>query len=145
MFTVESVPIDHLQPHPRNPRQGDVGAIIQSIKANGVYRPLYAQRSTNFIISGTHTWRALKSEGHETVQVIFLDVDDARAQRILLADNRTSDLASYDQGALEDLLVDTARHGLEGTGYDLEDLQRMLVKSATPLQFNDHHCCRPPD
>lgn len=141
LLVVESVPIDVLKPHPRNPRQGDVGAIVQSIEANGLYRPLYVQRSTNYILAGTHTWRALKALGADSAPVIYLDVDDKRAIRILLADNRTSDLGSYDAGILESLLADTSTD-LAGTGYDLDDVERMLKKATEPLEFS-HHCCRP--
>jgi ParB-like chromosome segregation protein Spo0J len=141
---VESVPIDQLAAHPRNPRQGDIGAIIQSLRANGLYRPLYVQKSSNYILAGTHTWRAMKAEGYKVAPVVWLDVDDERALRILLADNRIADLGSYDAGSLEGLLTDLSltESSLTGTGYDKDDLQRMIQAANTPLKFNEHKCCR---
>ena len=60
--------------------------------------------------------------------VAYLDVDDDRAERILLADNRSNDLASYDDHALADLLqtLTATDHGLLGTGYDGDDLDQLL-------------------
>ena len=89
-LTIESVPIDSLIPHPRNVRQGDLGSVIESVKANGCYRPLIVQRSTRHILAGNHLWRALKSLGYQQVDAVFIDCDDERALRIMLADDRTS-------------------------------------------------------
>jgi ParB-like chromosome segregation protein Spo0J len=122
------VPIDSLVPHPNNPRQGDVGAIVQSIKANGFYGAIVAQAGTNVIIVGEHRWLAAKEAGMTKVPVAFADVDDAAARKIMLADNRTSDLAEYDQELLVELLkVEAADAGLEGTGYDGDDLDAMIA------------------
>jgi hypothetical protein len=122
------VPIDSLSPHPNNPRQGDLGAIVQSIKANGFYGAIVAQAGTNVIIVGEHRWLAAKEAGMTKVPVAFADVDDATAVKIMLADNRTSDGADYDQEQLANLLVELAESsGLEGTGYDGDDLDDLLA------------------
>lgn len=68
---VEMVPIDAIQPHPSNPRQGDVGAIVESIKANGFYRPLIVQRSTSYILAGNHSWQAARELGLVKVPVTW--------------------------------------------------------------------------
>jgi len=101
-----AVPIDTLTPHPLNPRQGDIGAIHQSITANGFYGAVIVQKSTGYIIAGNHRWKAAQHAGMTTIPAHVIDVDDDRARRILLADNRTNDLASYDDSALLDILQD---------------------------------------
>jgi 3'-phosphoadenosine 5'-phosphosulfate sulfotransferase (PAPS reductase)/FAD synthetase len=121
----ESVPIGSVQPHPKNARQGDIGAICESIKANGFYRPLVVQRSTTYILAGNHAWRAAAMLGMERVPVAYIDCDDETALRILLVDNRTNDLASYDDAALAELLQSLP--SLEGTGYDAEALDELLA------------------
>lgn len=40
-----------------------------------------------------------------SVPVVWLDVDDATAKRIMLADNRTADLATYDEQILAEALA----------------------------------------
>jgi len=125
---ITDTPIGELKAHPDNPRQGDLGAIITSIENNGWYGTVVAQRSTGYVLAGNHRLMAAKSIGMETVPVYWVDVDDEQANRILLADNRASDLATYDDSALADILanlVDTDL-GLTGTGFDDADLEALL-------------------
>lgn len=123
-LAVEYVPAGEVRTHPSNPRQGDVGAIHQSITKNGVYRPLIVQRSTGFILAGNHTYQAMVHHGLEEVPVVYRDVNEEQAKRIMLADNRTADLGDYDQQVLVDML--TEMEDLEGTGYDGDDLDSIL-------------------
>lgn len=124
----ELLPLDSVRPHPRNPRQGDIGAIHESITANGFYGTIIAQRSTGYILAGNHRWQALRKTGVNTVPVTWVDVDDDHALRILLADNRTNDLATYDDTALSEILKDIMEDAgtLAGTGYDGDDLDDLL-------------------
>ena len=135
----ELAAIDALRPHPRNPRQGDIGAIRQSIDANGFYGAVIAQKSTGFILAGNHRWKAAQQAGATEVPVTWVDVDDDHALRILLADNRTNDLATYDDGALADLLkqLHDATGTLAGTGYDGDDLDQLLAGLNPDFQPTD--------
>lgn len=132
--SVELVPLDQLSPHPRNPRQGDVGAIHESIQANGFYGVVIAQRSTGHILAGNHRYLAASHAGATEIPVAWVDVDDDEALRILLADNRTNDLASYDNTALADLLQEIMAEAgtLDGTGYDGDDLDELLRDLSMP-------------
>ena len=125
----EMVAVTKLTIHPNNPRQGDIGAIVESIDKNGWYGTLVAQRTTGRVLAGNHRLQAAQALGMTEVPVYWVDVDDEEAQRILLADNRTSDLASYDDNILADLLKDMVINGagLEGTGYDGDDLDDLLA------------------
>lgn len=129
--TIEQVPIGSLQPHPRNPRRGDVGAIQASIGHHGFYGTVVAQRSTGRILAGNHRWLAAKAAGLTEVPVAWVDVDDEQAERILLVDNRANDLASYDDGALLDLLreLQATDDGLAGTGFDDAAMDALLAES----------------
>ncbi len=124
----ELVPRDSVRPHPRNPRQGDLGALTESIRLNGFYGALVVQSSTGYILAGNHRWRAAEMLGLEQVPVIWVDVDEDAANRILLVDNRLNDLADYDGQQLVDLLQELVMsdRGLEGTGYDGDDLDELM-------------------
>lgn len=131
---VQRVPWDSLMQHPRNPRNGDVEAIKRSIMVNGVYRPIIACQDGT-ILAGHHLWTALGELGHEDVSVIFLDVHPAstEATRIMVADNRTADLGTYDDGLLASLLKDIdSEAGLIGTGYTEDDFTRLLESITDP-------------
>lgn len=122
------VPVSDLVEHPDNPRRGDTSVIADSIAHNGFYGAVIAQRATNRVLAGNHRLRAAVSEGLETLPVIWVDVDNEAASRILLADNRTSDLAGFDNSDLAELLeqlTGTDAH-LAGTGYTQADLDMLL-------------------
>lgn len=120
--------IDTVQPHPRNVRQGDIGAISQSLEAHGQYRPIVFQRSTGNIIAGNHTWKAAKALGWTKIDAIAFECNDEKALRILLVDNRSSDLATYDDAGLVELLKELADtdDGLLGTLWDGDDLDQLI-------------------
>ena len=123
----EIVEITNLKPYPRNPRRGDVEEIAKSLNVNGQYKPIVVNRRDKTILAGNHTWRAARSLGWTHIAVTYVDVDDYGAQKIVLADNRTSDMSSYDDSKLLDLLESLPT--LEGTGFkqvDLDQLQTLL-------------------
>jgi len=130
--TVE-VPLADLQPFPGNPRNGDIEAIEESVAAHGQFRALVVQKSTNYVIAGNHTLHALLGRGYETGLVHYLDVDDEQAKRILLADNRLNDRASYDDAQLATLLQSLAGD-FTGTGYDDRALEKVLAQIAKDEQ-----------
>lgn len=123
----EIVDIDRLSQHPENPRRGTVSVIVESIREHGQYRPIVAQRSTGHVLAGNHTLIAAREAGMDEIAVSWVDVTDEEARRILLVDNRASDLGTYDDDALVSLLRATESDfgDLVGTGYDdaaLDDL-----------------------
>ena len=127
------VPVEDLIPHPENARQGDVGAIAESLRVNGIYRPLIVQESSNLILKGNNTWQAVRSLEWDTVPVVFLDVDDEDARRVLLADNRLADKAGYYNAMLAEVLIDL--DSLDGTGFaptDIDDILKDLPQERDP-------------
>ena len=127
---VVKIPIDQLHLHPNNARQGDVGAIVQSLEAHGQFKPITVQRSTMNVLAGNHTLMAAAALGWKTIEAVVIDVDDDQARRILLVDNRVSDLATYDDHVLAELLQSIAAEEdfLTGTGFDGDDLEDLLFR-----------------
>lgn len=133
------VDIDSIQAHPKNVRQGDIGAISESLKAHGQYRPIVVDERTGQILAGNHTWKAAKALGWSEIQASIIETkDDDEALRILLADNRANDLAMYDNGALEELLkqLSATEGGLEGTLFDLADIDDLQIDNQ-PLDLSE--------
>ena len=129
---VEEVALERLHEHPANPRQGDTGAIVESIKAHGWFGALVVNRDGT-VLCGNHRLKAARELGMAKVPVFRVDVNDETALRILLADNRTSDLASWDDGALAGLLVDLQQQterGMTGLGWDTVDLDALIAEVA---------------
>lgn len=119
------VPIDSVLEHPENPRRGDLKALKDSIKANGFYSVCLVQDSTGYMIAGNHRRKALLELGETRIPVIRQDMSDEDAKRILLGDNRTSDLAYYDDPSLLRLL-ESLDGDYRGTGYDEASYQLLL-------------------
>ena len=130
------IALDDLVEYPDNPRQGDVGAIMESIIENGQYRPLVVNARNNRILAGNHTFKALRELAHDEAFVTFVDVDELQERKIVLADNRTSELATMDTFNLSKMLTQLAEDDeLTGTGYDGDDLDAMIKELATPLDL----------
>lgn len=124
----ERVSIDTLRPHPKNARNGDTDAIMQSLDANGQYRAIVVSKDGT-ILAGNHTYAAALELGWDLIDVHRLDIepDSDHATRIMLADNRTADLGKYDEGLLLDLLSQLdASASLQGSGYEARDLEALL-------------------
>ena len=155
--TAEPLPTSHLNLYHRNPRRGDVDAIADSLAANGQYRPVVVNRGSHTgreweILAGNHTVMAVRqlAEQHpddarwQNVDCWVVDVDEDRATRIVLADNRTADLGGYDNDELLALLDsldgDTIDDQLDGTGYD-EGYLNALLGGNTPNEWQPD----PPD
>lgn len=122
-----AIPVDAIHEHPDNPRKGDDKTVGQSIARNGFFGAVLVQRSTGNIIAGNTRYRVMRDEGHATIPGFWIDTDDETATRILLADNRTSDLAFYDDEQLFELLHQLVEaDGLDGTGYDRAAYELLL-------------------
>lgn len=132
--------ITKVKAHPQNPRTGNVAVIAESLAENGQYRPIVIS-SDGFILAGNHTHAAAVELGWEVIDAVRVNHkhDSVAARRIMLADNRTSDLGSYDDRELLDLLkeLDTDQ-GLMGSGYDDTDL------ASLELALREHAPIVPP-
>jgi DNA modification methylase len=124
-----AINIDEIHTHPSNVRQGDVGAICESLKAHGQYRAIVFQKSTGRILAGNHTWKAAKALGWTQIAATPVVCDDQQALRILLADNKANDLATYDEPELIELLKQLADtdEGLLGTLFDEDELDSLIA------------------
>lgn len=118
--------------HPRNPRRGDVDAIRESIRTHGFHSPLVVQKSTRHVLVGNHRLEAARLENLTEVPVVWVDVNDDEAVRLLLADNRTADQGRYDEQLLADLLTEQAAAStaaLAATGYDPTHLAALIERT----------------
>lgn len=131
-LTDRATPIDNLHPHPHNARRRDTHArtaLQDSLTTNGQYRTVIARRLTDDtlqLLAGHGTVEAARTLGWTHIAADIHDhIDDTTAARIVAADNRTSDLAGYDDQALADLLA--TLDNLTGTGYQQADLDELLA------------------
>ncbi|MGO9903475.1 MAG: DNA methyltransferase [Solirubrobacteraceae bacterium] len=120
----KQLPLADLTTYPANPRRGDVAAIKASLEASGQYRALLVRAGSLEVLAGNHTLLAMRELGWEKALCHLVDADDETARRIVLADNRTAELAGYDVQALADLLAQC--DDLVGTGWDQGAVDELL-------------------
>jgi hypothetical protein len=120
------VAVDTLKPYPKNPRKGDVKLIAESLTEYGQYKPIVVNSVNNEILVGNHTYAAAKSLGWKEIDVTYIEADPETAAKIVLIDNRTSDLSGYDNNALLELLE--RLDNLEHTGYGDDEFDDVLAK-----------------
>lgn len=102
---IETVSITELKEHPRNPNRNELYPIVDSIEKVGFYGAIQAQRSTGYIITGNHRYRAAIAAGLTEVPVIYLDIQDDEAYRIMLSDNKIAEAGRQDQDQVDKLLA----------------------------------------
>lgn len=139
------VPLKGLKYYYQNPRRGNVEKVAESLKSNGQFKPIVVNRGThtgrpNEILAGNHTTKAARSLGWRAINVMWVDVDEDHARRIVLADNGSTDDATYDVQLLSQLLDEQKNSAgtLVGTTYSDEVLDKLLVEVNTdPLATVD--------
>lgn len=130
------VPIGQLRPHAMNPRRGNVKLLVESLLGLEQYRPVIVNRGTmtgrpNEILAGHHLVLAATELGWDDIVCAYVDVDDEKATRILLMDNRSNDLAGYDDRLLAELLETLPN--LDYTGYTEEDRAAIVKLLEVPI------------
>lgn len=120
---------DPLREHPKNPNKGVEGTIDESIDENGWYGAVTAQRSTGYILTGNHRYRVAKRKGATEIPVIWKDVDDETALKILTVDNKSTRDGEIDEAMMEELL--DGLDNLKGTGYVLASVQEKIEDDAS--------------
>lgn len=135
---VERFPLAELEDFPGNPKDHDIGAINESIDANGWYGALIVQEwpdTPKYILAGHGRRDTLIGKGVTHVAVLFIECDEKTARRIVLADNRTSQLGGFDLPALAAFVTEDAKlDNLKGTGYDGDDVDAINTQLTSDYQ-----------
>lgn len=121
--------LDELSPDPRNARVHDarnLEAIKASLTAFGQQKPIVVA-ADGTVVAGNGTVEAARALGWTEIDAVRTALTGAQALAYALADNRTAELASWDDGALAALLKELAEDGgLEGVGFDEREVERLL-------------------
>lgn len=150
---VEYLPLDQVAQAARNPKRHDQDGIQRSIDRFGFTEPALIDERTGLLVAGHGRHEALAAirdagqhpptgvqvaeDGTWLVPVIrgWSSRSDAEAEAYLVASNRWSELGGWDDDELAALLSDVAAADgelLNVTGYDADDLQRLLDAQAVP-------------
>ena len=143
---VKTVNLDIIKPYRTNPRSNDkaVEAVMKSITEYGFNVPIVLDKS-NTIIAGHTRYKALLRLKRTEVQVIYkTDLSAEQIKEYRIADNKASDLASWDM----DILIPELRSMKEIGNLDIFfpdlDLNLLLENSAESPQ-NSKATLKPED
>lgn len=118
---------------PANARRRDDEAIEQlmsSLTRFGQRRPLVVRRDGMTVEAGNGRLEAARRLGWTRIAAVVTDDDAATAAAYSLADNKTGDLASWDNATLAsqlDALFDEGPSAVLGIGFNDDDLSRLLA------------------
>lgn len=143
--------LEHMR-HPANPKDHDIGALIVSIERFGFTLPILLSDPGGHIVAGhgrVQALGAMKRNGYPVPAGIRLAASgewqaptitqafksDADEKAYLIADNRLVELGGWNRADLIAALADLAAipSGLNGTGYDADDLDAMIADEHRPV------------
>lgn len=136
-----AVPIETLNPDAANARTHDernLAAIRASFERFGQRLPIVVQRQGMVVRAGNGRLAAAKQIGWTHLAAVVVDENDVEAVSFALADNRTAELAAWDDQALATLLQSLpteARIGFDDS--DLSNLLRSLGNDILPGTIDD--------
>ena len=130
---LEKLPIATLTPDPNNARTHDdtnLKAIERSLREFGQRKPIVIDQN-NVIVAGNGTVTAAKSIGWTEIEVVRVpaDWDSDRIKAFALADNRTAELASWNQEIMASQLLD-----LQEAGFEIEEFGFELAEPPIDLE-----------
>jgi DNA modification methylase len=140
-LTVTYRRIEELKPNPANPRRHSkkqIRQIAESIKAFGFNVPILIDRHGD-IIAGHGRWLACRDLDFTEVPTLCLDhLTPAQARAFMIADNRLTEIAVWDDRLLAQQLKELTLVGLdfdiEVTGFEMGEIDLRIASLDDPAQ-----------
>ncbi len=128
-------PIESVQPHPDNMRKHRIEKIAQALESHGQRSLIIIHASTRNILKGNGTWESARLLGWKNLAMMDMAMSDADALDYLLADNRASDLSSYQRKKLYGVL--SQLESLGNTLWDADELADLEEEFSTITELPD--------
>jgi len=130
-MNIEEIPIAELDLDPANVRQHDeknLAAIKSSLKRFGQQKPIVVDPK-GIVIAGNGTLTAARALGWDRIRIVRTQLEGSEATAYAIADNRTAELATWDDDALMQQLsaLDLEDSALvEAAGFSAAELEGMV-------------------
>lgn len=133
-MNIKTAKISDLEFDPENARRHstrNLNSIVTSLKTFGQRKPIVVRGNT--VIAGNGTLAAAMKLDWDTIDVVEVpdDWDDATAKAFALADNKSAELAEWDDRVLTDQLNELA------DSFDLEKLGFTIPSTASDIEIGD--------
>jgi hypothetical protein len=135
--TIETIDITDISQDPANVRKHsrrNLDAIKASLRAFGQQKPIVID-SRNIILAGNGTYEAAKELGWSEIQIVRTRLTGTSAVAYAIADNRTAELAEWDDTALAEQLraLQSEEFDVEAAGFTGEEIDGLIEKLAGDL------------
>jgi DNA modification methylase len=127
---IEKIAIDKLLLDPANARKHgkkNLDSIKGSLAKFGQQKPIVVN-ADNVIVAGNGTMQAAKELGWKEINIVRTDLKGSDITAFGIADNRTSELAEWDDKVLQELLegLKAEDFDLSAIGFDIDDMNEMI-------------------
>ena len=110
---VRIVPVDHIDPNPKQPRvlfeESALEELAASVREHGVLQPILVRPigpNRYQIVAGERRWRASRLAGLHAIPALIEEIDDDTALEISIIENlQREDLTPLDEAAMYDRMV----------------------------------------
>lgn len=126
-----AIEIKLLLPLDRNPRKGNIQAIMASYAEFGQIKPIVVRPNGDgffTVVAGNHQLQAATNLGWDKIAAVRYDVDDERAIAFAIADNRTVELGYTEPELLNELIIEINDYYpelMENLGWDEFEIAQM--------------------
>jgi ParB-like chromosome segregation protein Spo0J len=146
---IEYIDVDEVQRWPRNPKDHDIHEIKKSFTRFGFVNPVIKDETTGKLVAGHGRIDALlhmRDSGLEPPRRTVVDGDKwfvpvlcgiafdnpAEAEAYVIADNRLTEIGGWKKDLLNTILAEWEgmEDAVEGTGFDIVDIEKILGISA---------------
>ena len=147
--SLEMRSIDSLVAYDRNARKHSakqIAKLAESIREFGFNAPVLVD-AAGVIIAGHGRVEAARKVGLKTIPVIPLEhLTDAQRRAYIIADNRISDEAGWDDDLLAEEMAALSAEGfdLALTGFDIPEIDEFLEHAAAPVDERADETPEPP-
>ena len=141
-----AVAVADLNPDPSNARrhgERNLDAIKALLAAFGQRKPLVVQRKGMIVRAGNGTLAAAQALGWDHIAAVVIDEDSAQAVQFAIADNRTAELAEWDDETLATLLDGMDEPTRDMLAFDDKELAG-LMRGLEPDEIVEDEAPEPP-
>lgn len=146
---IESRSVADLSNDPANARkhnEANIAAIVASLRRFGQQKPIVID-SNNVVRAGNGTLEAARQLGWDSIQCVVTSLKGSDAIAYAIADNRTAELAEWDEGILgaqlNGLLSESEEIAL-AAGFTAEEIEAMVALSEGDPEIAEDEAPEPP-
>lgn len=142
MMKIKKVGMESISQDPSNVRkhnERNLAAIVASLRKFGQQKPIVID-SKGVIIAGNGTYEAAMSLGWPTILAVETDLKGSDATGFAIADNRTAELADWDDTALAETLraLQSEDFDIEAAGFTDGEVDELITRLGNEALIPDH-------